>query len=167
MVPGQTKGLLAVIQIPVNQVDDEAKIVNAGINKMTSGQILLRFKHPTRDLAFLASVLSMPCSISWVAGSPRQTPRGDSLPGIRSDSYWTSKLKYPCENGFQEQLIYIIDRLARAKIDFHEFKVSGGRIEIYFQLPGSKNNGDTIESICLKTLGEMGVDLLIEVFPGT
>lgn len=132
---------------------------------MSSGFVLVRFWHPTRDLAFLSSLLSMPCFRSWTAGSSRETPLGDQLNGTYSDSYWTSQLEFPGEAGFREKLVLAIDRLMRVKKNIHEFKSSGGKIEIYLQLTGSINNGDTIESALIKTMGELGVDLLIEVFP--
>jgi hypothetical protein len=35
----------------------------------------------------------------------------------------------------------------------------------FLQLPGSINNGDEIEAIHLKRMGELGIDFSIEVFP--
>jgi hypothetical protein len=132
---------------------------------MASGFVLVRFWHPIRDLTFLSSLLSMPCFRSWTAGSSRETPLGEPLNGTYSDSYWASQLEFPGEAGFREKLVFAIDRLTRVKKNIHDFKSSGGKIEIYLQLSGSINNGDTIESALIKTMGELGVDLLIEVFP--
>ena len=134
---------------------------------MASGFVLIRFWHPKRDLTFLSSLLSMQCFRSWTAGSSRETPLGDKLDGTYSESYWVSQLEFPGELGFREKLVFAIDRLRRVKKDIHEFNSSGGRIEIYLQLSGAINNGDTIENELMKTMGELGVDLLIEVFPNT
>lgn len=134
---------------------------------MTTGLISLRFWHPTKDLGFLESLLDMLCLRSWVAGTPRETPRGRSLKGINDKSYWVSQVEYSTEFGFKDTIMSVIDKLLIIKNDIHDLKISGGKIEIYLQLPGSINNGDTIESEYLKILGEMGIDLLIEVFPKT
>lgn len=75
-------------------------------------------------------------------------------------------MEFPCEEGFKKHLVIVIDRLLAEEETLHAFRLSGGKIEIYLQLPGSVNNGDTIDSMFLKTMGELGIDLLIEVFPG-
>ncbi len=134
---------------------------------MTMGIVLLRFRHPTKDLTFYSSLLAMPCSRSWIAGAPRQTPTGNALPGTYSESYWTSRLEFPCESGFSEKILYIVDKLSKEEKNLRDHKASGGKIEIYLQLPGSINNGDTIESELLKKIGYLGIDLLVEIFPGT
>jgi hypothetical protein len=133
---------------------------------MVTGIVSVRFRHPTMDLTFLASLLDMSCFRSWIAGSPRQAPSGEALPGTYPESYWVARLEFPSEDGFGKQLLLAIDRLVKAKETLHDFKVSGGKIEIYLQLPGEINNGATIDSALLKTMGELGVDLLIEVFVG-
>jgi hypothetical protein len=135
---------------------------------MTSGVVSVRFTHPTMDLTFLSSVLDMPCFRSWTFGALRQTPRGDSLTGAYKESYWVSRLEYPINeevSGFKVQLVLAINRLMREQKTLRDLKASGGIIEIYLQLPGSVNNGDTIESALLKKMVELGIDLSTEVFP--
>lgn len=133
---------------------------------MFMGSVLVRFRHPTKDLTFLSSLLDLPCSRSWVAGTPRQTPIGEPLSGVYADSYWYSRLDFPSEDGFGKQLVFAMDILVNAKERLYELKKSGGKIEIYLQLSGAVNNGDAIDSAVLNTMGELGVDLLIEVFVG-
>jgi hypothetical protein len=133
---------------------------------MFKGIVSVRFRHPTIDLTFLSSLLCLSCFRSWIAGSPRQTPVGELLPGTYPESYWVSRLEFPSEDGFGKQLVLVIDRLVKAKDTLHDIMVSGGKVEIYLQLSGAINNGGTIDSALLKTLGELEVDLLIEVFVG-
>lgn len=97
---------------------------------------------------------------------PRETPTGEPLPGINKESYWTSQLKFPSPKGFKEQFKFAIALLEKEKETLDELKASGGKIEIYLMLSGAINNGGTIESDWLKKMGELGVDLLIEVFVG-
>ncbi len=133
---------------------------------MFMGIVSVRFRHPTMDLTFLSSLLDLSCFRSWIAGSPRQTPIGEPLAGTYPASYWVSRLEFPSEAGFRKQFVLAINRLVKAKETLHDLRASGGKIEIYLQLSGAVNNGDTIDSALLKTLGELGVDLLIEVFVG-
>jgi hypothetical protein len=127
--------------------------------------ISLRFRHPSQDLNYLSTLLDMPCSRSWLAGSSRQTPRGDKLPGIYDYSYWYTRLEFPAKNAFKEQIEGILNRLLSVKDALAGFRQSGGGTEIYIQFPGSVNNGDTIPSDILKIMGDLGVDLILEVFP--
>jgi len=119
------------------------------------------------DLTFLSTLLNLSCLRKWIAGTPRQTPTGEPLSGTYPVSYWVSRgFEFSCESGFGKQLALAINHLAKVNESLSDFKVSGGTIEIYLQLPGSKNNGDTIDSTLLKKMVDLGVDLLIEVFPG-
>lgn len=158
-------GLLATTQEQDDLTVDGAKIVVG--DDMTNGMILLRFWHLAKDLSYLETLLNMACLRSWVAGTPRETPSGRSLPGTNEKSYWSSQIEYHPETGFRDALISVVDKLSEIDDDLHDFRVTGGKIEIYIQMPGSINNGDTIESEYLKRLGMLGVDLLIEVFPNT
>jgi len=130
-----------------------------------SGFLVIRCWHPTKDLAFLSSLLNMPCFRGWAVGLPRQTPLGEPLPGIYAESYWASQVEFPSEAGFNDKLMLAVGHLAKAEDTLHELKTSGGRLEIYLQLSGSVNHGATIASSLLKTMGELGLDLSIEIFP--
>lgn len=130
-----------------------------------TGNLSIRFWHPTKDLSFLSSLLGLSCVRSWVAGTQRQTPRGNLLPGLYRESYWYSDLVFNVEERFNGQFSHAIDILVKANETIREIKDSGGVIELYLQLPGSVNIGDTIDSTLLCRLGEMGVNLSVEVFP--
>ena len=133
---------------------------------MYTGSILIRFRHPSRDLTFLSSLLGLSCSRNWKSGSPRQTPTGSPLSGTYPESYWVAQLDFPSEEGFGKKLLFVLDLLIKAKETLNEIRESGGKIEIYLQLSGAVNNGDTIKSTFLNAMGELGIDLLVEVFIG-
>jgi hypothetical protein len=102
-----------------------------------------------------------------VAGEPKQTPTGRALPGIFEQSYWVSRVAFSAKKGFKEPIGDIVELLSKHKCLLLELKDTGGTIELYLQLPGSFNNGDTMESSILETIGGMGINLSIEVFPRT
>jgi len=98
-------------------------------------------------------------------GNPRQTPKGDPLPGKYIDSYWYSRIDIPRSDNLGNQTLRAIEILEKSKATIIDIKSTGGAIEIYLQLPGAENNGGVIKSENLKKLSELGVDLAIEVFP--
>jgi hypothetical protein len=110
-------------------------------------------------------MLGLPCLNSWLAGAPRKTLTGDPLPGVYRQSFWTSSQDFSIKKGFIGPVMQFVDKLIHSKKNVENIIKSGGRSTIYIQLSGSKNNGCTIKSETLKTLGELGVDLEIEVFP--
>jgi hypothetical protein len=132
---------------------------------MANGSVSVRFHHPTKDLSFLTSLLPMESFRNWKAGSRRETMNGEPLKGKYPNSYWAARLKFSGEEGFKNNLIFAIDNLKKIREIIIDMKSSGGKIEIYLQLPGSINNGGTIETEVLKTMCDLNIDLLIEVFP--
>lgn len=138
------------------------------MNKKVPGYIVVRVWHPVKDLENISSVLSLSKMRSWLAGSPRQTPTGRVLRGTNKESYWCSEQQvFISDDGFNDEMKLMINRLMNAEQNILELKGSGGRIELYLQLPGSVNNGGVLASSSLGVLGKLGVDLLIEVFPNT
>jgi len=129
------------------------------------GTLSIRFRHPSKDLSFLSEELGLNCNRCWKAGSPRQTPKGDPLPGTYKDSYWYSRIEISRSDNLGIQTLRAIEILERSKATAIDIKSTGGAIEIYLQLPGAENNGGEIKSENLKRLSDLGVDLLIEVFP--
>jgi len=133
---------------------------------MYTGFVVLRFRHPNMDLAWISAKLGLPCFRSWKAGSPRQTPKGDPLPGVYKDSYWVSQLEFVSKEGFCKQLSTILNILLAEKETVDKFNASGGNIEIYLQLSGAINNGDTISNKMLAIMVDLKLELSIEVFVG-
>ena len=132
---------------------------------MSTGSVCLRFRHPTQDLNFLTSTLELPSLNSWVAGAPRKTHTGEPLSGVNRQSFWVSAVDFSSKEGFVEPFMQVVDKLIQSKKSVDDIIHSGGSSSIYIQLTGSKNNGGTIKFETLKVLGELGVDLEIEVFP--
>lgn len=135
------------------------------INNMINGSVSLRFWHPTQNLTFLSLLLEMPCYRNWTSGASRETPKGKPLPGIYKDSYWVSRLEFSSKEGFKKQFVLAMDHLIKVKQKILKFNASGGKIEVYLQLPGNVNHGGTIDSKYSSMLSELDIDLLIEVFP--
>ena len=129
------------------------------------GNISVRVWHPSQELEFLSDLLLLECFRSWVAGAPRTTPKGKPLSGINAESYWVGDAEFPDAWGWKEKLLFLLDVLTNEGKELSKLTASGGRIEFYMHLPGRVNHGDTLEPPLLQRMGEMGIELTIEVFP--
>jgi hypothetical protein len=76
-----------------------------------------------------------------------------------------SAVDFSSKEGFVEPFMQVVDKLIQSKETVDDIIHSGGSSSIYIQLTGAKNNGGSIKSETLKILGELGVNLEIEVFP--
>ncbi len=130
------------------------------------GSFLVRFRHPKKDLSFLSEELGMTSVRSWKAGSPRETPDGDALKGFYADSYWFSRSEFSSYDELASLISKVVCILETKIQIVSEVKSSGGCAEIYLQFNGEENIGCVINCSDLIKMGEIGVDLLIEVFPG-
>lgn len=135
------------------------------INNTTKGSVSLRFWHPTKDLTFLSPLLGLASHRNWLAGTNRKTPKGSPLPGLHKESYWVTRLEFFAKEGFFDKFELAINHFIKVEQELSSLIESGGKAELYLQLPGNLNNGGTIESKYCLILGELGVNLLIEVFP--
>jgi hypothetical protein len=129
------------------------------------GSLSVRFRHPTKTLSYLSELLKLPCFRTWAVGEPRRTPKGGPLDGTYPDSYWVYRTEIQSERGFRNEVIAVLQVLIDVKGAIHDHLTSGGTITVFLQLTGSINNGDEIDSSLLQTMGELGVDFGIEVFP--
>ena len=155
-----------VVQVPGDRVDNVEKIDNVDNSPTGPGSMSVRLWHPSYNLTHFSALLSMRCFRTWLAGSQRETPIGTRLSGVYKESYWCSEpIRFFAKKGFNSDLANIIIRLQKIKNEIQMIKSTGGGVEIYMHFLGSVNNGDTINSSQLKLLGELGVDLLLEVFP--
>lgn len=128
--------------------------------------IAIRFCHPSRNLDFIGPLLDKQCFRTWEAGSKKTTITGEPLNGVNGSSYWTSFEEFSNKEGFISQINSDINVMLKHEDVLHELTTTGGKVELYLQLPGGANVGGEIEASALLLMGKLGIDLLIEVFPG-
>lgn len=131
------------------------------------GSVLVRFFHPSKKLEFLTDELKLHCFRSWMAGEPRTTPKGNSLPGVNKNSYWAATLEFHDKVTLKAQLNIALDRMSEARETVTDIVSSGGKTGIYLMFPGSSNIGISIDRYTLGRFVELGLELDIEVFPGS
>lgn len=127
------------------------------------GVLIFRLRHNELDVDELGNKTGFEVALSWRSDDLQD--RGPDLPPRkRGENFWSSKFPLP-EREFSNHINRILDAIKNHQTAFSEFVEAGGKIQIYLQLKGKKNIGDTISSNMAKDLYSLGVDLGIEVFP--
>ena len=127
----------------------------------------LQLSHPTLDPAAITEALGVQPTVSWLVGTPRQTPRGDLLEGIRRQSYWGHRGQADCadlEDAFEPALTM----LTRARSFLHAFAASGGTatLSISWAYESDVAPGRVFGWDLLSRFADLKVDLGVEVhFP--
>jgi len=131
--------------------------------------ISLRAKHPKDDLAFMTEVFGKQPNVSWVAGEERKTPKGTSIGGTRSNSYWVTRLTEEETDSEAWQLEDYLEQIYKEispKIELlASFLESGGRLELYVSLFGARNFGLVLNPDLLSRLGTAKVELQLDIYP--
>jgi hypothetical protein len=129
-------------------------------------RVIFRIRHPSIDPSAVTRRFAMKPSRSWKAGKLRRLPNGRVLKTRNTDSLWSYSEDYEGRSKkFLKRVERLANRLKRHKTFLHEMSASGGRCEMYIQLPGTKNIGDSVQPATLRLLAELDILLSIEVFP--
>jgi hypothetical protein len=129
-------------------------------------RVIFRITHPTADPAELTSALGMEPNRTWKVGERKKAPNGRELEGIVSESFWSCGDKYLGQDRrFFDEVNRLTLHLKPHKAYLQNLFEAGGKCEIYVQLPGSVNIGDSLAPQTLRLLAELGILLSIEVFP--
>jgi hypothetical protein len=128
--------------------------------------VIFRVRHPSIDPSALTRRFEMKPHRFWEQGELRTLPNGRVLKTRNTDSVWSYSEDYDGRSrNFFKRVERLANRLKRHKTFLHEISASGGRCEMYVQLPGAKNSGDTVEPATLRLLADLNIRLSIEVFP--
>ncbi|MET0071234.1 MAG: hypothetical protein ABW096_14450 [Candidatus Thiodiazotropha sp.] len=107
--------------------------------------------------------------VSWVAGEERKTPKGTSIEGKRSNSYWVSRLTEEETHSDAWQLEDCLEKIYKEispkMASLETFLDSGGRLELYVSLYGSRNYGLILNPDLLAGLGAAGIELQLDIHP--
>lgn len=130
--------------------------------------ISLRARHPTDDLNFMNYLLKRQPSSSWVAGDDRKTPKGTLLGGKRDSSYWVVRLTEEETDSetwqVEDYIEKILKELSQHKQTFESFIKSGGMLELYISLYGTRNYGIELNSNLLVRLGNSHLELILDIY---
>jgi hypothetical protein len=128
--------------------------------------VIFRIRHPSIDPREITMKLGMKPHRFWKAGERRTTPGSRALKGNFPDSLWSHHDEYEGRSrNFFERVDRLAIRLEPHNAFLHDISASGGQCEIYIQLPGSMNIGDSVHPKTLRLLADLNILLSAEVFP--
>ena len=119
-----------------------------------------RIRHPKIDPAEVTRTLSMAPSRAWRAGEPRTTPTGQTLGGLREESYWATGVRPSAgkDSDPEKDAVSFLDMLDPHAALLHDIVASGGRLEFFLTF---WQGGTTFSARCLERLAAYGIDLSI------
>jgi hypothetical protein len=131
-----------------------------------SYNIIFRIRHPSIDPDKLTKRFRMKPHRFWKVGEFRRFPHGDVLKTRNKDSFWSCSEDYVGKvRTFFGKVDRLANRLKRHKAFLHQISAASGKSEIYIQLHGDENIGDTLSPKTLALLAELNIFLSVEVFP--
>ncbi len=117
----------------------------------------------------MSELFAKQTSVSWIAGEERKTPKGTSIGGRRSNSYWTTRLTDGEIDSEVWQLEDYLEKMYQQiapKIESLEtFFESSGRLELFVSLFGTRNFGFVLNPDLLLRLGEANIELQLDIYP--
>jgi hypothetical protein len=97
-------------------------------------------------------------------GERRTRPDGIFLEGVYDENYCTFSLDRRGDEELHEMLARIIVELLPYKKLFHHIRSEGGCVEFFIGWFSTGNTGDTLGHSMLKRMGELGIDLALDVY---
>jgi hypothetical protein len=131
--------------------------------------VSLRANHPTRELLFLSTLLQMERRHGWTAGDERVTPKGTSLGGTRSQSYWSARVtpeETPSEVWQLEDILNkSLNELQTHEAELKDFFATGGSMNYFIGLYGLRNYGLVFAPELMSRLAKVRVELQLDIYP--
>jgi hypothetical protein len=124
--------------------------------------IAIRVKHPTMSPDLISSRLSCEPHIKQMAGAPRMTLKGKSLPGNYKSSFWV--LDGPSSDHLSE-LIFWANNIAGRDVEFlRELTQTGGRVDYFIGSFVDSVLGASIEPAMLAECARLGIALELNIY---
>lgn len=99
-----------------------------------------------------------------VIGESRKNPNDEPLDGVYERSYCSFDLTQHEGEELSELLDRIADELLPKKDIFRRIRTGGGRTEFFVGWYSASNSGQTFGSALLSKLGELSIDLALDVY---
>lgn len=130
--------------------------------------VMLLIIHPNMDPGVITStlgVIGIQPYTSFMAGKMRFSPKGTEI-GIARDTRWNYVEDFLDDVRFFEMMGKMVEKLHNHFRDFFRQIVSeGGAVMLIVNLPGKRNQGDTLAPELLGKMADMSMSLGVEVFP--
>lgn len=131
--------------------------------------ISLRIWHPTIPEEDISKIVGRKAKHSWTAGSPRISPKGNPLGGLRDSTYWTTELTTgtlisdPIE--VEQALTGFANDLAPLSEFFNGIRGDGGKVEFFVGLFGDGNIVVDLAPSLMGRLAQAGLSICLDYYP--
>lgn len=126
--------------------------------------ISLRLRHPDKDVGALLEQWGFEVGLSWIAGTPRTTPKGTPLGGLWPHSYAYSR--FPGRGTtLAHRLRLILKTVEPAAEKMAAFVESGGTAELFIGWHFERNSGDLLDWELLRGLADCRLSLALDIYP--
>ncbi|GFM70858.1 DUF4279 domain-containing protein [Pseudomonas capsici] len=126
--------------------------------------VSLRFFGVNTDPDMICQQLGLSPKWKNKMGEPRKGPRGQELGGVYDRNYCSFKLADKQSGELHEFLEKTIADLMKYKSTFEWVKNNGDRSELFIGWYSSGNTGDILDSSLLRNMGELNIDLALDVY---
>lgn len=112
----------------------------------------------------ICRALGVTAKWQYRAGEPRVTPKGKALSGVYPSDYCVMDLAVAQNLSLPDFLDQQVRALLTHKEIFQRFKQCSGRAEFFIGWFGDGNFGDTFPAESMMLMGEMNIDLSLDVY---
>jgi hypothetical protein len=132
--------------------------------------LALRIHHPSLDPRDISRALRMRPRISWRVGEPRASLSGETLPGVRRDTYWSKTLtpggiKVPRGTTAEAKVTTLMKRLRGRTVFLRRLRRTGGRVEIWISSYSTHNYSFVFPSALATSFAKLGCEFIVDVYP--
>ncbi|MBD8900356.1 DUF4279 domain-containing protein [Rhodanobacter sp. DHG33] len=124
----------------------------------------LRFFGKSFDPHELSTQLGIKATYEHKMGERRTTPKGAILNSVYDESYCLFDIASHPKDGLHEVLDRTTNSLFCHKDLFNSIRRCGDRIEIFVGWFSSGNSGEVLPYDLMAKLGELGIDLALDVY---
>jgi hypothetical protein len=131
--------------------------------------ISLRIWHPTIPHEEISRVVGRNPKRCWTVGTPRFSPKGTPLGGLRDTTYWSAPLtsettlSEPIE--VEKAIATWIDELTMLSAFFNKIRSDGGKAEFFVGLFSERNIEIDFEPSLMGKLAQTSLSIFLDYYP--
>jgi hypothetical protein len=105
----------------------------------------------------------------WTAGSPRLSPKGIPLGGLRESTYWSAALVADTASSdpieVEQALVQELEFLTSLTAEFTKIRKDGGKAELFVGLFSENNIVIDMEPSLMGMLSQCGLSICLDYYP--
>lgn len=131
--------------------------------------VSLRIWHPSVSHEEISRLVGLQPKYCWTVGSPRLSPKGAPLGGLRESTYWSAALipdtasSDPTE--VEQALVQELEYLTSLTAVFTKIRKEGGKAELFVGLFSENNIVIDMEPSLMGRLSQCGLGICLDYYP--